>query len=403
MTDTTVEFKLKAPAGYFPSIAAMWVTFPQPQAAIDQWKDNWTEAGLIVTNGPYTLREWTHGASLMFEKNPLWINAKDVQIDLFGGPIIQEASTAQAMYENNEIDIMSDPPAWSPPLPDMDRIKADPELSKQLLNAPQLCTYYYGFISAKPPFDKLLVRKAFSAAIDRQGLIDNLIKGDQLPAHSFTSPGNFGNVADDKKVGSFMLEGTYADRVKQAQQWLAEAGYPEGKGIDILLMHNTSESHAQIAQAVQAMWQEAFPQAKIKIENQEWAVYLKTMLPTSPNTEKPNVYRMGWCADYPDANNWLNEVFNSKSAQNYAMYNSPEFDKLVQDAAVEADPAKRQEFYKQAEELLVDKDIQIAPIYYYTYVRLYKPWVTPVISPVTGDPIAEWKIDVAAKNAARSK
>jgi len=307
------------------------------------------------------------------------------------------------MYENNEIDMMSDPPGWSPPLPDMDRIKADPELSKQLLNAPQLCTYYYGFISAKPPFDKLLVRKAFSAAIDRQGLIDNLIKGDQLPAHSFTSPGNFGNVADDKKVGSFMLEGTYADRVKQAKQWLAEAGYPEGKGIDILLMHNTSESHAQIAQAVQAMWQEAFPQAKIKIENQEWAVYLKTMLPTSPNAEKPNVYRMGWCADYPDANNWLNEVFNSKSAQNYAMYNSPEFDKLVQDAAVESDPAKRQEFYKQAEALLVDKDIQIAPIYYYTYVRLYKPWVTPVISPVTGDPIAEWKIDVAAKNAARSK
>jgi hypothetical protein len=42
----------------------------------------------------------------------------------------------------------------------------------------------------------------------------------------------------------------------------------------------------------------------------------------------------------------------------------------------------------------------IAPIYYYTYVRLYKPWVTPVISPVSGDPIAEWRIDVAAQQEA---
>jgi len=74
--DTTVEFKLKAPAGYFPSIAAMWVTFPQPQAAIDQWKDNWTEAGLIVTNGPYTLREWTHGASLMLRRTRCGLTPK---------------------------------------------------------------------------------------------------------------------------------------------------------------------------------------------------------------------------------------------------------------------------------------------------------------------------------------
>jgi len=396
--DYTVEFTLKEPAAYFPSIAAMWVTFPQPQATIEQYGDNWTEAGLIVTNGPYTLREWTHGADIWLEKNPLWVDADNVQIELFGGPIIQEASTAMAMYENNEIDMMADP-GWGPPLPDMDRIKADAQLSTELLIAPRLCTYYYGFVTTKPPFDDPMVRKAFSAAIDRQSLIDNVTKGDQLPAHSFAPPGIFGNVADDMSIGDYMVMSSYADQVAEAQQMLADAGYPDGEGIDALLMYNTSEAHAQIAQAIQAMWAEAFPSANITVENQEWAVYLKTLLPDSPDEDKPNVYRLGWCADYPDENNWLNEVFNSKSGQNYAKYNNPDFDALVEEAAFEPDPAKREDLYAQAETIFMD-DGAIAPIYYYTYVRLYKPWVTPVISPVSGDPIAQWKVDVAAQEAA---
>lgn len=402
--DTTVEFTLKAPAAYFPSVTGMWVTFPQPQAVIEQYGDNWTEAGLIVTNGPYTLREWQHGAEIWIEKNPLWVNADDVQIELAGGPIIQEASTAMAMYENNEIDIMSDPPGWNPPLPDMDRIKADAQLGQDLLIAPQLCTYYYGFVNTKPPFDDVNVRRAFAMAIDRQSLIDNVVKGDQLPAHSFAPPGVFGNVADDMTVAPYLVQADYSAQLAEAQAMLAEAGYPEGEGLDVLLMHNTSEAHAQIAQAVQAMWQEAFPQANVTIENQEWAVYLKTLLPDAPDEDKPNVYRLGWCADYPDSNNWLNDVFNSKSDQNYAKFNVPEYDQLVEEAAFEPDPAKRQELYAQAEKILVDEQVAISPIYYYTYVRMYKPWMTNiVISPVTGDPISQWEMDWEAKKAARGE
>jgi oligopeptide transport system substrate-binding protein len=400
LDETTVQFTLKEPAAYFPSIAAMWVTYPQPSEAIDQWGDNWTEAGLIVTNGAYTLREWTHGASIEIEKNPEWVEADNVQIELFGGPIIQEASTAMSLYENNEIDIMADP-GWGPPLPDMDRIRADAQLSEELFIAPRTCTYYYGFVTTKPPFDDVDLRKAFAMAIDRQSLIDNVVKGGQLPAHSFAPPGIFGNVADNMDIGADLVEANYGTQVEQAQALLADAGYPEGEGLDVVLAHNTSEDHAQIAQAVQAMWQEAFPSANIEIENQEWAVYLNTLLPDSPDEDKPNVYRLGWCADYPDSNNWLNEVFNSKSGQNYAKFNNPDYDALVEEAAFEDDPDQRLDLYAQAEKILIDDEQAIAPIYYYTYVRLYKPWVTPVISPVSGDPIAEWKIDVEAQQAAQ--
>lgn len=396
--NTTVQFTLEQPAAYFPSIAALSNLYPVPAEVIDEYGDNWTEAGLIWTNGPYTLQEWSHGASIMIEKNPYWVEADEVQIELFGGPIIQEESTAMAMYENNEIDLMSSPPGWPPPLPDMDRIKADPQLSQELFIAPQLCTYFYGFVMTKPPFDDVRVRRAFSMAIDRQSLIDNVVKGDQIAAHSFAPPGIFGNVADNFEIGAELIS-DYGDRMTEAQALLAEAGYPDGAGIDITLGHNTSEAHAQIAQAIQAMWQEAFPQAQITIENQEWAVYLKTLLPDAPDEDKPEVFRNGWCADYPDNNNYLNDVYNSKSAQNYSKFNNPEYDALVESAAVETDPDKRLEMYQQAESILVE-EAAIAPIYYYTYVRLYKPWVTPVISPVTGDPVAQWRIDVEAQRAA---
>ena len=71
------------------------------------------------------------------------------------------------------------------PLPEMDRVKADPVLSAEYYQAPTACTYYYGFTTNKPPFDDVRVRRAFSQAIDRQSLIDNVLKGGQIPATSF--------------------------------------------------------------------------------------------------------------------------------------------------------------------------------------------------------------------------
>jgi len=398
----TVQFTITHPAGYFPAIAGMWVANPLPKDTIKKYGDRWTDPGFIVTNGAYGLKEWTHGAHLTMVKNPKWYgwaNSKG-DIEVIDMPIVQEASTTMSMYEANEIDYLGDP-GWGPPLPDMDRIKADPTLSKELVIKPRLCTYYYGFINSKPPFDDPNVRKAFSLAIDRQSLIDNVLKGGQQPAHTFAPKGIFGNQVDNMNIAPNLLD--YKKGLPEAQKLLADAGYPEGKGIDVVLMHNTSEAHAKIAQAIQDMWSKAFPKAKISIENQEWKVYLKTLLPDAPDSDKPNIYRLGWCADYPDENNWVNEVFNSKSDSNYAKYNDPKFDKIVEEAEKEQDPDKRVKLYAQAEKLLVDTDAAIAPIYYYTRVQMTKPYLKRIANPMGGDPVDQWVLDAAAQAKARGK
>jgi oligopeptide transport system substrate-binding protein len=391
LDDYTVEYTLEYAAGYFPSIAAMWILYPQPAWSIEEWAGKWTEAGLINTYGPYVLDTWIHGGELIMVKNPLWVMADDVQIERIYGYIIQEESTAFALYENNEVDTVS------VPLPEIDRVKADPVLSEDFYNAPAACTYYYGFTNDKPPFDDHRVRKAFSQAIDRQSLIDNVTKGGQIPATSFAPPGIFGAPAP----GTVGL-GFDADAAKAyLQEYLDEKGMTleDFNAMDIVLMHNTSEGHARIAAAIQQMWADTLG-VEVRIENQEWKVYLKTIEKDTPLDQMPHVWRMGWCADYADENNWIHEVFNADEGANDLRRESGEMDEITVQAARETDADKRYELYAEAERLLAEVETAYAPIYHYTTVNVTKPWLTRNFPNIIGNDFYNWVIDWDAKLAA---
>ncbi len=174
-------------------------------------------------------------------------------------------------------------------------------------------------------------------------------------------------------------------------------------------MHNTSEGHAQIAAAIQQMWADNLG-VDVRVENQEWAVYLNTIEKTTPIEEMPHMYRLGWCADYADENNWVHEVFNSTEGSNRLRRNcqdpncqeigESEFDELTKQAQTETDPAVRAELYAQAEELLAAGEAAYAPIYHYTSVTVTKPWLTRTYPSVAAPAIFEWTIDWDAKTAA---
>jgi len=373
--DYTVEFTLNQPAGYFPSIAGMWICRPLPRFIVEEYGDDWTKPENISTNGAYELGIWVHESHLVLYKSATFYNVPEVNIDQVYCYMIEEASTAMLMYEAGVLD------STAPPLEDMDRVKVDPVLSAELTMAPDLCTYYYGFNNEKYPFDDPLVRKAFASAIDRQSLIDFVLKGGQSPAQTFTCPGIFGHIDG-------VAEGLgYPYDPEAAQGYLADAGFPNGEGFpDVTLMHNTSEGHSKIAQFIQQSFQDTL-NVTVNVVNQEWKVYLATC-----REDAPQIYRMGWCADYPDANNWVNEVFHSASGSNYANYYNADYDALVEQAARETDPAIRLDLYRQAETLFCDVDAGIAPIYYYTIVNLTKPYVVRTFAPLGGEHWDMWDI-----------
>ena len=398
LDDYTVQFTLDHPAAYFPSIAGMWILNPMPQVAIEEWGTKWTEAGLIVSNGPYVLEEWIHGGELNLVKNPLWINADDVQIERVQGVMITEDSTAFALYENDELDTQA------VPLPDIDRVKADPELSEQFVNAPEACTYYYGFTNNKPPFDDVRVRTAFTQSIDRQSLIDNVTKGGQIPATSFAPPGIFGAPTPGEVGLPYDAEAAKA----ALQEYLDEneMTLEDFNAMGITLMHNTSEGHALIAAAIQQMWADNLG-VEVAVENQEWKVYLDTIGNDTPLEEMPHIWRLGWCADYPDENNWVHEVFNADAGANRLRRGCEddtcqevtlsEFDELTEQAGQETDPAVRTELYYDAERILAEEEVAYAPIYHYTIVNCVKPWLTRNFPLLGGADFFNWTIDEAMR------
>jgi len=402
LDETTVEFTLEYAAAYFPSIAGMWIANPMPQWAIDEWDVKWTEAGLIVTSGPMVVDSWIHGGELNLVKNPLWINADDIQVERVEGVMITEASTAFALYENNELDTVG------VPLPEIDRVKADPVLSAEFVNAADSCTYYYGFTTNKPPFDDVNVRTAFVQAIDRQSLIDNVTKGGQIPATTFAPPGIFGA----PEPGTLGLPSDAAAAQAAFQTYLDENGMTveDFNALGVTLMHNTSEGHARIAAAIQQMWKDTLG-VEVNVENQEWKVYLDTIQNNTPLADMPHVWRLGWCADYADENNWVHEVFNAEEGANRLRRGCSDdtctevtpsaFDELTVAAQTEPDPAKRAEMYAQAEQMLAGEEVAYAPIYHYTVVNVTKPWLVRNFPLLGGNDFFNWTIDQAAQLEAR--
>jgi oligopeptide transport system substrate-binding protein len=228
------------------------------------------------------------------------------------------------------------------------------------------------------------VRLALSEAIDRQALIDNVLKGGQEPAQWFARPGLAGapTMADHPDLG---VKFDPADAKAQLDAYLAEKGITAAD-VDITLMFNTSSGHQKIAEAIQQMWKTNLG-IDVKLTNQEFAVFLDTI--RDPKAT-PQIYRLGWCQDYPDANNFDREVFAVGGSANLGPsgggvgWENADYERLVREAAREQDATKRVDLYAQAEEILVKTDAVIAPIYWYTRVTVTKPYVTRTFSVLGG-------------------
>ncbi|NJN94027.1 MAG: peptide ABC transporter substrate-binding protein [Anaerolineales bacterium] len=362
LDDFTVEITLKEPAAFYPAIASMWINAAQPQWLIEEKGDRWIESGVIQSYGPYALKDWTHDVSITMIANPFWPGS-----DSIPKPTIKyvhsdflDQSAQFANYEAGLIDVSD------VPLPEVDRIKADPTLSAEFTTPPIQCTYYYGFNVTKPPFDDVNVRKAFSYAVDRTLLVENVTKGGQEPARWFSRPGLVAALDAGTDFGP-----PVAADLEQAEQFLAESSFGSvDKLPEVNLVMNQVESHVKIGEAVQQMWKENLG-VDVNLVTQEWKVYLETL-----DEDPPQIWRLGWCSDYPDASNFLKDVFRSDSGNNHTKWVNEEYDKLVDEAARETDLAKRKELYAQAEKILIEDEAVIVPLYWYTRMELTKPYIT---------------------------
>ena len=364
-------------------IPGLWVTYATPQwliegdACTEAAADRWIEPENVQTYGPYAVKEWFHDDHLTIVQNPYW----PADVASIPAPKIDEvefrildSSAALAEFEAGNLMGINDVP-----VAELDRIKADETMGKELSIGENFCTYFYGFNTTKPFVDDARVRRALSMAIDRQSLIDNVVKGGQVPAQWFSRPGLLAapTLADYPDLGiKYDVEGAKAE----LQSYMDEKGITDPAEISVEIMFNTSENHQKIAVAIQQMWKDVLG-INATVQNQEWAVYLKTIR----GADTPQVFRLGWCQDYPDAANFVDDQASSGGSSNPTvdgkagsapeggfMWYNQEFEDLVNAALVSPDTAERTDLYAQAEEILVKDDAAMAPIYWYTSVQLCK-------------------------------
>src|SRR5262245_23172097 len=350
--DQSLVVTLRHPASYFLAITTFEVTYPQRQDVIEKHGNRWTEPANIVTNGPFRLTAWKHENEIELSANPKYFRGKPA-VDRVTMYMVNEKTTALAMYEQGNLDFMDETHS----IPTLEK----PRLSKlpgyQLV--PQLRGEYYGFAVDRKPFDNPKLRKAFSLAIDRE-VFPKILQGGRTPATSWIPPGM---LAYNPKIGL----GFNPD---EARRMLSEAGFPDGKGLPpIVLGYNTMDDHKLVAEAIQGMWQR-YLNVVVKIENQEWKVYLKKL-----QTDPFVVHRAGWGADYPDPDNFM-KLFTSNSGNNHGRWKNPKYDQLLEQAAQELDSAKRTPIYDEAQKLLTETDAAIAPLFWRSEATLLSPKFT---------------------------
>lgn len=374
LDDHTLQIEVTAPASWFLSSLAT-IGHAIPQWTIDEFGEAWTDPENVVVNGPYKLTRLDHEDMAVLEANPSYFAADSVQIKTVNLYQVAQESTALAMYESGDLDTVSVPSN------DLDRVKADPVLSQQFQSGASTVLYRYDFNVLRAPFDNVLVRRAFAAATDKQAIVDFITKGGEIVAPTLTPPGSVGHVPASAGVGiPFDAE--------NAKALLAEAGYPGGQGLPtVTLAFNASETNSRIAQAVQQMWQNTLG-AKVELQSVEGATYSQTA-----NDGAYNVWRMGWGMDYPDANNIHAELFTSDVGSR-ALLKNPEYDRLVAEAAVEQDPAKRTELYTQAERILVQEQVGTMPIYWGAVNLLIRPGLhRDMVAPGYNRAFSQWTLD----------
>ncbi len=363
--DRTLKITIDAAKAYFLAKLTYPTAFVLDKENVGSGGRTWTDNP--NGTGPFKLKEYKIGERMVLERNENYhrekANIEAVVMNLAGGQ-------SMAMYENDEIDITG------VGLFDLDRV-LDPteELNKELIIAPpDFSISYVGFNTAMPPFDDPKFRQALNRAIDKELIATEVLSELVVPAYGILPPGFPGYNAN--------LRGLTYDPVL-AQQLLAESRYadPDTRPRIVVTVPGTGGTIGLDLEVVIEMWNQVLG-VQVEIQQVEWATYLQDL-----NAKKFQAFAgLGWEADYPDPQDFLDVLFHTDSSINHGNYSNAQVDAILERARLEQDIAKRIEMYHQAENLIV-KDAAWVPLWYAgeRYV-LVKPQVkgyrvTPMIIP----------------------
>ena len=346
----TLEVVLESPTPYFIDLCAFSTLAPVHAATLERYGTAWVKPGNFNGNGPYLLGDWLLDDRIELIKNPNYWDAANVQMRTIDVMPVSDPNTALNYFLTGEVDLMMD--KGTVPTSLVAKLKQQPWFH----TGPFLGTWFIRFNVTKPPFNDQRVRHALSLAVDKRRIVEKITQLGEPIAAGLVPPG--------AGTGYQSPPGLAFDPVK-ARELLAAAGYPGGKGFPLIeYLHIPPIVERNIAVELQAMWEQHLG-IKVSLAKQEQKIWLASMRELSYQ-----LTRSSWVGDYNDPNTFL-EMFLSNSGNNRTGWASPAYDQLIASAASEPDIAKRNDFFRQAEQMLVTDEAVILPVYFYVGVQFY--------------------------------
>jgi len=359
----TVVIELSSAGGPFVASLAIGYAKIVPREVVEQLGPAFGTRP--VGTGPFKFASWKKDVEIVLEANHEYFNGRPY-IDRLDYKIFPGHKTEEifASFVKGDLEDTFIPAALWEELQESKRYR--------FVQRPILGVRFFGLNTTVPPLDNKLVRQALNHAIDKEALVREILRGRFVAGKSFLPPGTYGY---DPQFRPYPYD------PQRARELLAKAGYPGGKGLPILQFWSNVKSaaieseHNAITQYLAAVG--------IRAEflyQTNWPIYNSQVY-----SGKLPVFRYGWVADVPEPDNFLYKLFYSESLTNLTRYRNPRADELLDRARAEPVYLTRVELYREAERLIME-DSPVIPLNYYSYERLFQPYVQSIEVSALGDP-----------------
>lgn len=372
LNDTTLEVTLSHTQPYFVQMTTFSPFYPVREDKVPTNSSTWsiTDVANVVTNGPMKFESYSQNEKVVLVRNPEYYAPEEYgDIETMEFYYIADAQTSVAAFVNDELDVAINVPS---------DIAATHDNPNEVVEVPYLVSICYVFTGRNPVLDDVRVRQAINKAINREQICEILGVGN-TPIYGLVPPG----ITNPATGEDFRAEGgdLVGEDVAEAQQLLADAGYPNGEGFpELSFLSSNTTRNSDIALAIQSMLK----------ENLGITINLQLLEAQAFSAERRagnfDICALGTSADYNDPTTWLS-LYDSTTEyiQMVAAYSTPEFDELLHAADLELDQAKRFEMLHEAERILVSEDNQWIPVMTYNIPIMVKEYVKGIETTTAGD------------------
>ncbi len=355
LDNRTLDVELEEPVSHFLYVLIHANACPVPRHLVEAFGASWTDVDKIVSNGPFCLEAWDRSEGMTLVQNPFYGghrqgNVERVVLHFPQDPATQDLSAPLDQYAQGDLDVLT---LTDAAVHEGDRIRR--QFAAEYLSAPWLYTIYVGFVTSRPPFDDVRLRRAFALAADREKLGSVVLRGMYDPATGGFVPR--GMPGHSPQIG-------YPYEPEQARQLLAAAGHAAGSGLPLLEALSVPPIDPLITDYLQAEWQENLG-IRVSWDVVDWPPFQKRM-----EQDPPHLYILARFAGWPDPSRFL----AADSIRQDTRWANQAYEQLIEEARHTWDQELRLGLLRQADRILV-QEAPIVPLFYGRQHILIKPWV----------------------------